>query len=166
MKYIKSFETLLKHSDPKVLNHIFKPFAEKLKNILSKLKESDNLDKSSVRLYFDDSGEISIIYRYKFLKVLKIRLLIYHRSTGIELCIMINKGNNFYDNINSDNSTLDIIISSIIKKYEMLNDSSYIYTNLHFIKIDDPTDLSILDNIIKEIEKELDLYLNTKKFNI
>jgi len=165
MKYIKQFETLLKHDSSKVKNNIFKDFSEKLKDILFRLKELDDFKGSSVKIYFDDSNEITISYRYKYTDLFKIRLLTYHRSEGLELCVILERRN--YDDFKSKNNDIYDIITSALNKYETID--AYIYwdrSNVHDIKIIDKNDLSILDNIIKEIEIEFDFYINTKKFNI
>ena len=84
----------------------------------------------------------------------------------MELLLIINKGSNFYNNINSDNyNSLYEIINSILKKYEISNENDT-HSYSYYIKIDDTTNLSILDNIITEIEEEFQLYINTNKFNI
>jgi len=165
MKHIKEFETLLKYDSPKVLNHIFKDFSEKLKKILFRLKELDNFKGSSVKIYFDNSGEISITYRYKYTNLLKIRLLKYNRPSGLELSIILEIRN--YDDFKSHNDDMYNIMTSVINKYQTLDDDIYWkIEHIHDIKIQDVNDLTILDNIIREIEEEFNFYISTKKFNI
>jgi len=165
MKYIKRFETLLKHNNPKVINNIFKKFSENLKNILFRLKELDDFKGSSVKIYFDDSNEITISYRYKYIDIFKIRLLTYHRSEGLELTILLERRN--YDEFKSKNNVLYDVMTSVINKYETFDPDIYWdRKHIHDIKIEDKNNLTILDNIITEIEKEFNLYIETNKFNI
>lgn len=165
MKHIKLFETLMKHSDPKVLQHKFKDFSEKIKKILFRLKNLDDFKGSSVKIYFDNSGEISITYRYNYVNLLNIRLLTFLRPSGLELTIILDRHN--YEDFKSKNNDIYDIITSVIKKYETIDDDIYwSRPHVHDIKITDENKLTILDNIITEIEKEFNFYITTKKFNI
>ncbi len=165
MKYIKEFETLLKHDSPTVKKNIFKKFAEKLKKIIISLKELDELKGSSVKIYFDDSYEISITYRYNYSNIFKIRLLTYHRPSGTELTIILEK--HITVDLISENENLYKIITSVLNKYEIKDDDVYWdRPNVYDIQIKDTNDLTILDDIITEIEEEFNVYINTKKFNI
>lgn len=65
MKYIKTFEKIIKNTDPRVLNHKLLIFSNKLKEIANKIKELDKLENSYVSMFFMDSHDISIIYKGK-----------------------------------------------------------------------------------------------------
>jgi len=163
MKYIKTFEYLLKHSDNAANNNIFKPFAEKLKSLLLLLKKSDGLNKSTVKIYYDSSGEITIKYNYKYVDLYTFRLITYNRITGLELNIISNY---IYiqNEYTSNNKILSEVFNTVIESFEI--DHSDYYPTSHIIKIDDVDDLSILDNIYNDVNTKLEIVVNAKKFNL
>ena len=161
MKYIKKFETLLKFSDERVINHLFRPFAEKLKNILLYLKDIDHITGTNVRIYYDDSKEIKIIYGYKYNDLFNIRLIPYNRET-MELTIILNYfKENAYKTYNKE---LYDIFDKVLEKYQ--EEQSLYYRYCYDIKIYDINDLSILDNIYNDLKNEFDFYLQTQKYNL
>ena len=165
MKHIKTFEHLLKHTDEKVLEHKFKPFAEKLKSLLNKLQKDDNYKYSTVKVYYDSSGDIKIVYNYRYIDLYTFRVFTYDRPTGLELCIISTYRKQKLDNSsNSSNDILHEIFDKIIKKYEI--DHSEYYKNSHNIPIPDISDLSILDKIFQEVSDEFEITIATNKYNL
>jgi hypothetical protein len=163
MKYIKTFEKLLKHTDEYVLEHKFRAFAEKLKSLLILLKKCDDLKYSTVRIYYDSYGEIKIIYNYKYIDLYTFRLITYDRPTGLELCIISNY-RKFGKDLISVNDTLHEIFDNIVKKYE--NERSFYYPNSHDIPITDINNLSILDKIYDEVSDEFEYIVAANKYNL
>jgi len=160
MKYIKKFETLLKYSDERVKNHLFRPFSEKIKEILLSLKNIDNIPGSKVRIYYDDSEEIKIIYGYKYNDLFNVRLIIYNRTDYLELTMLLN----YHHNQNSNNKELYHIFDNVLEKYE--EERSLYYHHCRVIKIQDTNDLSVLDFIYNDIKEKFELFISSKKYNL
>lgn len=69
MKYLKTYENTIKHTDYSAINHPLRNFSERLVNIMKEV--SDNL---IVRRYFNENGNISIWMMYKTHKLFNITL--------------------------------------------------------------------------------------------
>lgn len=160
MKHIKKFETLLKYSDERVINHIFKPFADNIKNILLSLKNIDNIPGTNVKIYYDDSKDIKIIYGYKYNNLFNVRLITYDRTDYLELTILLY----YRDDRNSNNKELYNIFDKVLEKYE--EERSFYYRQCHDIKIEDTNNLSVLNNIYNDVKNEFEIYINSKKYNL
>jgi len=162
MKYIKNFETLLKHTDKKVLEHKFKPFAEKLKSLLTTLQKCDDLENSTVRIYYDSYGEIKIIYNYKYIDLYTFRLITRDIPTGLELTVISS-----FKRVSESSGSSKILhkmFDTAIKKYE--NDWSFYYPNSHDIPIPNINDLSVLDKIYNDVYDKFEYIVAAKKYNL
>jgi len=78
MKYLKLFETTIKHSDPISVNHPLRDFSRKVEDVMISIKEIDGFNKSTVRRYFNDNGYIHINYSS----------YVRGRALKIEMCIV------------------------------------------------------------------------------
>jgi hypothetical protein len=74
MKYLKFFETTIKHTDPLAVNNPLKDFSRKLEDIIIEITKIDNYKDSTVRRYFNDDGKIHINYINHYSKIMKILL--------------------------------------------------------------------------------------------
>ena len=71
MKYLKLFESPIKHSDPIAINNILNDFSRKIEDVIILLKKLDNFN-STVRRYFLGNGNIRIIYNSNYSKLLTV----------------------------------------------------------------------------------------------
>jgi len=159
MKYIKIFETRLKKTDIKVINHPFYSFSNKLESCLIKLKNLDDLEKSTVKIYFDNSGDITISYRYKYLELFKIKLIKYDN----DVMMIINHIEKYINTINFNKNS--VMLFNSIKTH--LN--NYIISDFFKIKAAFKFSIAEINKFIEIIEiiiKELEMLINIKKYNL
>jgi hypothetical protein len=162
MKYIKTYEKLLKHSDPIVTNHPLLDFSERLVNIFTKIKKLDNLyqinsDTVSIKKYFNQNS-IIISYNYFYSSLLKIKLIT--NKNNVKMIVR------YEDSIITNNF-------NSIKFFDFLKDKlkKYISGNLVYYKSVEKYEFTIdqADEIIQEIEKfieYIDIYTNINKYNL
>ena len=163
MKYLKSFEKLLKYTDPIVINHPLLDFCKRLENVLIKIKKLDNHPKANsdafeIRKSFNDSGNIKISYT-TLSPLFVIELNNYENNIQMNIKYSTSYINNYNENctifFDFLKDKLKKYISGKVLKYTWMEEFIFNYEQL--------------DNIIQEIEKfpeEIDIYKNMKKYNL
>ena len=74
MKYLKTYEHTIKHSDELALNHPLRDFSRKLEDVIIAAKDEIKDRKAVVRRYFDDKGDITIKVGFTYGIGLKIKM--------------------------------------------------------------------------------------------
>lgn len=159
MKYLKLFEDAIKHIDPIAIEHPLRYFSRKLEDVIISLKKLDNFE-STVKRYFNDDGEIRIIYKRNGGKLVSANMRI--ESNKVELTIInyISWYNPKYM-INSEDFSnlikLNLEKYKIDKKYDL---PAHIKTVSYYeFPIDE------INNVLNNIENYYDL-IHAKKYNI
>ena len=121
MKYLKLFETNIKHSNPMALNHILRDFSRKIEDMVILLKELDNFDNSTVKRYFDDNGEIRIVYKYSYHKLLKVSMRV--QSQMIDFVITDTAINSWNEKYIENSLNFFDIINFQLREYKTKDDN-------------------------------------------
>ena len=162
MKHIKTFERLIKASDPIAINNILRPISDKLENIIKEIKKIDNFQNCKVVNKFRDNHNITIDYteRVKNLDIMLLKIEIVLDGEKFFLDIEVNNISN-----KSTNSTLFLEFfenkfrNKIYRKPILLPKFSR-YFGFEF-------NINEIDNIIEEITLEkYYLYVATRKYNL
>jgi hypothetical protein len=164
VKYLKTFEYLIKKTDSVAINNPLREFSERIKNIIELFKNSSNGFK--LKLLFDSSGGITIAYNFGKLKLLNIKLAKVWKTIEwkfdeniVEMTVKSDEN----QLIDKEGISIDFhkFINNKLKKYTNDDDNFKNWNNESFYRFP----ISEIDNIIKEIE-EYRIQINANKFNI
>ena len=156
MKYLKTFETTIKHTDPLAVNNPLKDFSRKLEDIIIEITKIDNYKDSTVRRYFNDDGKIHINYINHYSKIMKILLQTINDDVLMDIYCYKNKYkiNTSLDFCNFAKYNLEEYIT-IDKNPENALNNNMIQLQFHF-------PLSEINNILDSLE----YYSASKKYNL
>ena len=162
MKYLKKFETTIKHSDPIALNHPLRDFSRKLEDMIILLKELDNFKNSTVKRYFTDDGKIDICYRTPDLKLLLTSLQI--QDDMIHLRISDTAVRSWNENYIENSLDFFDIVNKELREYrskseERVNSSDFTYVRYIF-------PISKMNDILNDIFSTYEIYTDSIKYNI
>jgi len=157
MKYIKLFEsTTIKHTDPIAVNHILRNFTRKLEDVIIELqnldkKENKAFHTSTIRRYFISNGNIHILYKKDFIKILKISL----KEESNIVTILVRLFSNFFKYNKNANEFVELIRNSL---------SEYIT-----VDVGEETEFKFpineMNNVLEKIE-EYYIFLDSKRYNL
>jgi len=161
MKYLKKFETTIKHNDSIALNHPLRNFSRKLEDIVILLKELDNFDKSTVRRYFMDDEKIYIIYKHKSHQLLKICLQM--QSEMIHLLIS-ETSVRFWNKGHIENS-LDFFdfVDRELREYRSENYEPIVSSNFTYARYIFP--INKMNDILNDLSA-YESYIDSTKYNL
>lgn len=151
MKYLKLFESTIKHSDPIAENNILRNFSRKVEDVVIDIKNFDNFNGTTVRRYFHDDGSIHINYRsFARGKALKIKMYS-DRVNEVRMDVYCYKK---YDR-DEINTSLEFYnyLKDTMKEYIVRDDSLSLDFNFPF---------SELNNILEILES----FTAAKKYNL
>lgn len=162
MKYLKTFEKLLKKTDTKVLNNPLLNISEKLEELLLKIKELDEIEhsnvkreKSKVRRYFNSYGDILINY---FDNTWLFKFKIFQYDDDVRLITSYEPRTN-----NIDKNSIDLYKFLKIELKEYI--TSDFYKTLESYRFP----MSEIDIIIEKFKKYkdfLEIKINATKYNL
>lgn len=169
MKYIKTFETRIKASDPIAVNNRIRNISLELKKVIEEIKKIDT-QKSICSINYSDSGSISINYSYPGSTLFRAELKIVNRyqwkdkkNEWVNIDFYINNARSPKIDISKFLEFLKILkynLKDYIRRYEDFNEEKSQYT--FFVSFP----LSKLDNILDKSIEEYYLYLDTTKYNL
>jgi len=160
MKYLKLFESPIKHSDPIAINNILNDFSRKIEDVIILLKKLDNFN-STVRRYFLGNGNIRIIYNSNYSKLLTVELKSNSKDVDLTIYSYIVRNNEI---VNKNSIDFFNFVNFKLKKYE-IDDGQYfnISSNATIKHYNFP--IHKLNTILNEIE-EYGNFIEMNKYNL
>ena len=153
MKYIKSYEKLLKFDDPHVISHPLLQFSTQLEKILKMVQNADNYKGSIIKKYFNSNGEILICHKSEIGDDF-FRFKIFEDKNDITM--IIKYARYFQSGYNKNSEYLFNFIIDNLKQYVININTFPIY--LKFPKTE-------TNNIIEKME-EINIYFTSNKYNL
>jgi hypothetical protein len=160
MKYLKLFESTIKHIDPIAIEHPLRNFSRKLEDIIISLKKLDDFE-STVRRYFHDDGFINIIYKINGGKLLSATMRL--ELTQVELTI-INYITWFDKKYMINSKDFSDLVDINLKKYKIYKEIYDLPSHINSVNYYKFT-IGEINNILNEIENYYNL-IHAKKYNI
>jgi hypothetical protein len=158
MKYIKTFETNIKHSSDFAMNHPLRNFSRKIEDILEEITKFES-EQSKVRRYFEDNGNIRIVYSTQYGgKRLKINI---YKDSVIEIGIIKYR--------EWEKRRIDMTPTEEFFHFIMNNFKNYIVNldtkkfEFSFVNLEFP--LNEQDKVLKKFQEYL-TYLDAKRYNL
>lgn len=162
MKYIKTYEKLIKKSDPRIINHPLFDLSQIIKNILKNISILDEhfwINKKSyipkISRYFHDDGKITIEYH---------RTFSHYDCALIETEKSIIFENHYHDIFKGDvNKNSNDFFNFIDKKFKKFNILENENKNQYKFNM---SDIKYIENIFNDYNESLKKQIITDKYNL
>lgn len=160
MKYIKSYEKLIRNTDPRVLNHPLLEFTDLLKEILSNIHKLDQKywenDTAKVARYFSDKNDITINY--------DVRLRIKLSLVKDNVTMSVNYGSFFINNVNKNSiEFFNFLDEELRNYYSNENNDGFRHLEVFNFKM---KDIKHISHILNDYKEKLKMLLSTEKYNL
>lgn len=186
MKYLKTYETIIKKTDSRAINNPFRFFIDRIEKILKKLEELDVVSYSSasdgyintrIRRYYNDDGEITINYSgnagFYYSDMIRFRIKESSRSNDIVQLTVACDIDKFPEFTSTRTNSDTKYKKNSIEFFNLIKDNLKEYINDYYnlkdniIVYDIPN--SELNQVLEKIEKfeeYIDLHTNTNQYNL